>query len=484
MGWFKKTLIVLCVQALALTTVSCGEPDFDRQIDLREVTATDQETCIKGVEFIQKKPDFGGEACVAMFLRSAGVPVDQDFVFDQSGLDPLLGRGCNARELVAAVRSIGIDPGSVWQTVNADDAKTQIDKELKLNLKEDIQRGIPWVVCLQWDEGQKFVLVLGVNNEEDRIIFHDPNRESGGYLSIPTKEFSRRWLLKGNDGSEFFVKLRMDQKKEIVGNVAEGYTDADYAQHILKLKQKMPDGDFKIVIQKPFVVIGDEDLTRVKQRSTNTVGWATSKLKERYFTKDPIEILDVWLFKDKESYDRNAKTLFGRKPSTPFGYYSSFHKSLVMNISTGGGTLVHEIVHPFIESNFPDCPSWFNEGLASLYEQCSERDRKIWGSTNWRLRGLQLAIADDRVPDFETLCNTTRDQFYDQDPGTNYSQARYLCYYLQEQGKLVEFYETFRDNVGRDPSGLSSLKKVLGINDLKRFKREWQVYVSKLRYGR
>ena len=24
-----------------------------------------------------------------------------------------------------------------------------------------------------------------------------------------------------------------------------------------------------------------------------------------------------------------------------------------MNISTGGGTLVHEIVHPFIEANFP-----------------------------------------------------------------------------------------------------------------------------------
>ena len=48
-----------------------------------------------------------------------------------------------------------------------------------------------------------------------------------------------------------------------------------------------------------------------------------------------------------------------------------------MNISTGGGTLVHEIVHPFIQSNFPNCPSWFNEGLGSLYEQCRERNGKI-----------------------------------------------------------------------------------------------------------
>ena len=40
-----------------------------------------------------------------------------------------------------------------------------------------------------------------------------------------------------------------------------------------------------------------------------------------------------------------------------------------MNIATGGGTLVHEIVHPFMAANFEQCPSWFNEGLGSLYEQ-------------------------------------------------------------------------------------------------------------------
>ena len=44
-----------------------------------------------------------------------------------------------------------------------------------------------------------------------------------------------------------------------------------------------------------------------------------------------------------------------------------------MNIATGGGTLVHEIVHPFVEANFPGCPTWFNEGLGSLYEQSAER---------------------------------------------------------------------------------------------------------------
>ena len=104
------------------------------------------------------------------------------------------------------------------------------------------------------------------------------------------------------------------------------------------------------------MVIGDEPADDVKEHSIRTVKWAVDKLKQEYFSKDPKEIIDIWLFKDAASYERNAKLLFGYKPDTPYGYYSKMHKALVMNISTGGGTLVHEIVHPFIEANFPNCP--------------------------------------------------------------------------------------------------------------------------------
>ena len=64
--------------------------------------------------------------------------------------------------------------------------------------------------------------------------------------------------------------------------------------------------------------------------------------------------------------------------------------------------------------------------------------------TNWRLKGLQRAIRADHVPSFESLCSTTSHQFYNEDRGTNYAQARYLCYYLQQQGLLVKFYHEFR----------------------------------------
>ena len=151
-----------------------------------------------------------------------------------------------------------------------------------------------------------------------------------------------------------------------------GHSEADFQRHVSELKQKLPDDGFTIVVARPFVVIGDESPARVRRRAKETVGWAVEKLKAAYFEKDPPEILDIWLFKDKESYETNAEKLFHTKPDTPYGYFSAADKALVMNIATGGGTLVHEIVHPFVAANFPRCPAWFNEGLGSLYEQSGE----------------------------------------------------------------------------------------------------------------
>src|SRR5260370_27108415 len=133
----------------------------------------------------------------------------------------------------------------------------------------------------------------------------------------------------------------------------EGFSDADFIKHVEQLKKKLPSNDFAVIVQPPFVVIGDEARDVVKAHAEHTVKWAVDKLKQDFFAKDPKEILDIWLFKDAASYERNALALFGEKPTTPYGYYSSTHKALIMNISTGGGTLVHEIVHPFIEANFP-----------------------------------------------------------------------------------------------------------------------------------
>jgi len=255
----------------------------------------------------------------------------------------------------------------------------------------------------------------------------------------------------------------------------------DFQAHVAELKKKIPPG-FSIVVQEPFVVIGDSGAVAVGRSASGTVKWAVDHLKADFFKDDPEEILDIWLFKDRDSYNKYTKEIFKDTPGTPYGYFSHKHKALIMNIATGGGTLVHEIVHPFMYANFPECPSWFNEGLGSLFEQSNERDGHIVGMTNWRLAGLQKAIRAGTVPSFKALTAMTSGEFYNEDRGTNYAQARYLCYYLQERGLLIEFYKQFVANQKQDPSGFNTLKKILGEEDMERFKAKWEAFVLKLTF--
>ena len=119
-------------------------------------------------------------------------------------------------------------------------------------------------------------------------------------------------------------------------------TNSALAEHLAQLR--VPPG-FTVVVQPPFVVVGDEPAEVVKDRADGTIKWAVEKLKQDYFTDDPKEILDIWLFKDAASYAKHTRLLFNDTPTTPYGYYSRDDKALIMNISTGGGTLVHEMMH-------------------------------------------------------------------------------------------------------------------------------------------
>lgn len=247
-------------------------------------------------------------------------------------------------------------------------------------------------------------------------------------------------------------------------------------QRAEELRRRYAGVGFTVLVEAPFVVVGDEAAPQVARHAEQTIRWAVTRLREAYFSDDPVEIVDIHLFKDDESYVRHAQMLFGDAPETPYGYYLLRHNALLMNIATGSGTLVHEIVHPFLAANFPACPAWFEEGLASLYEQCDERFWEIVGQNNWRLAGLQAAIRADVLPPFATLCATSARSFYKEDPGTNYAQARYLCHYLQERGLLRTYYRRFVEEVFVDSGGHRLLREVLDV-DAAAFEADWRRYV-------
>jgi len=240
------------------------------------------------------------------------------------------------------------------------------------------------------------------------------------------------------------------------------------------------ENEFHVIQSEPFIVIGDDSRRKVQRSVDRTISYSVARLKRRYNFRDPAEVLEVWLFRNERSYRKYTRLLLDDDPDTPYGYYSPSRGALVMNIGTGGGTLIHEIVHPYIETNFPDCPAWFNEGLGSLYEASEYRGEHIFGVTNWRLPGLQKAIRRGGLTTFADLTATTDSAFYRDDAGTNYAQARYLLYYLQQEGLLDQYYRSFLAARRDDPTGYDTLVETLGRHEMEAFQDEWERWVLRL----
>lgn len=243
--------------------------------------------------------------------------------------------------------------------------------------------------------------------------------------------------------------------------------------------RKLVSDDFYIIGHSSFVVVSNLSTSETDRIINGTIGKAEECFYNDFFEIKPDELITIFLFKDDKSYRYWAEKLYGDSGLSPFGYYKPSKKTMLMNISTGGGTLVHELTHAFVRYDFPDIPSWFNEGLGSLYERCSLSGGNILGYVNWRLPGLQKTINNKTYKSLSVLVNTSDDEFYGENSGFYYAQARYLCYYLQENGLLKKFYKTFRERFNEDNTGKIFLEEILNT-DLKSFDAEFKKFILSL----
>ena len=161
------------------------------------------------------------------------------------------------------------------------------------------------------------------------------------------------------------------------------------------------------------------------------------------------------------NWDRFAERYYGVKlPYGAIGYSQRDDWSmmgLIRHNSIATGTLIHELFHLLVEDNFGDIPVWFEEGLASLYEESKiQNDFSLKGIDGWR--GTILRKAFNERPSIENIIRMTPSEFN----GTNlvnassperptyeaYNQAinhafsRYFMIFLQEKDFLLIFYHT------------------------------------------
>ena len=165
--------------------------------------------------------------------------------------------------------------------------------------------------------------------------------------------------------------------------------------------------------------------------------------------------------------DQIADELYGiTLPVGSIGYSNHSDWSILGNIrqnSIATGTLKHELFHLLVDYNFGDIPVWFEEGLASLYEESKFYGDTLKGYPGWR--GDILGIFWDHRPAIKELIQMdpiTFNAYSDIDytekkneeyllenehkQAVNHAMARYFMIYLQNThfNKLMELYNTLR----------------------------------------
>jgi hypothetical protein len=234
--------------------------------------------------------------------------------------------------------------------------------------------------------------------------------------------------------------------------------------------------EYVSIVHTPFVIFGDFDAARLEGVYRETILPARRALSIAFFDRSPDQPVTIVLLSGDDAYERCSYALEGRGRAAYAGYYERKDRRLIVNLDTGEGTLAHELTHALAHFDFPDMPEWFDEGLASLFEEARfSQDRlHITGRGNWRSRDLLPALRDGTLRPLESLIGEARVRNDRQ--AIDYAHARYFCLYLQQRGLLEAFYRKFRQAAGRDPTGLRTLRGLFAVNDLSSLDTEFRAW--------
>jgi hypothetical protein len=184
------------------------------------------------------------------------------------------------------------------------------------------------------------------------------------------------------------------------------------------------------------------------------------------FSRRPEKAISIYLFPEAAPYNHYCRTRWGESCDSPYGFYLHSERRIVMNVGLGIGTLTHELVHPLVESDFPDAPDWINEGIASLFEQFSlPRAGEIRGGKNWRHPRLVQGLRSQREraqASLPALFGMSDEVFRGGYEDLNYASARYFCQWLDQKDLLWPFYQAWRDGYAADPTGEKAFAAVVG----------------------
>jgi hypothetical protein len=244
--------------------------------------------------------------------------------------------------------------------------------------------------------------------------------------------------------------------------------EADRERRARVAKEELGPRTITTVVSDIFVVVGPPGWQGgAFQQSVSLMRSAMAGYMNNRFGKKPSEAISVYLFPEGRSYEAFCKKKYEAPCIAHYGFYQPGGRYMVMNIGLGAGTLTHEIVHPLVETDFPEAPTWLNEGIASVFEApVIGRPGEIHGVKNWRHPRLKRALSgsEKSLARLDAMFVMSDELFRGDNEDLNYAMARYACQWLDERGKLWSFYQRWRDTVAADPTGEKAFNEVVGMS--------------------
>lgn len=245
--------------------------------------------------------------------------------------------------------------------------------------------------------------------------------------------------------------------------------EGDRQRRIAAAKKELGSRTVVAVVSDIFVVIGPPGWQgQAFDQSVSLMKNSMAAYMNNRFARKPGRAISVYLFADGPSYERFCTQQYDAPCIAHYGFYQPSDRYMVMNAGLGLGTLTHEIVHPLVESDFPQAPTWLNEGIASLFEApMITKPGEIHGAKNWRHPRLKRAMTSATEKDharLSTLFGMADTTFRGDGEDLHYSLARYVCQWLDERGKLWAFYQRWRDTANEDPTGVKAFTDIVGMS--------------------
>jgi hypothetical protein len=234
------------------------------------------------------------------------------------------------------------------------------------------------------------------------------------------------------------------------------------------IKANFPKQKFSYSSLKYFNMAFDCD----KEKQEKLTRYAESFFKEIYpiyFDYEPAFPFRIIYFKTRPEFVKETGlNVYGFYiPVSKDKYPRITDKTLYTYCDSGTGTLWHEMIHSFTDTNVETYPpQWFSEGFAAFYEEAGLRGTKVSeGYINWRMPEFVKAIESKKnyIPLDKFLSADEMERVY------GYAAARFLFCYLWLHDKMVPFvkiylYEILPKYTGteRSKKTIEALEKLMG----------------------